>query len=501
VVPRLSLPLSLGGATPASTATRRSLAHTAADQRGSARGGTGGSDRGGEANALALQRLGYACGQSAMCADLAAFVAHKQVCVGGPAAARRPAGLASTPGPAVAAGPAAALAPSGGAGLGLSSDSETGCSESEEEGSWVPGVTGGEAAQLSAWAAASGPPRCTGLELWRALPEPLQVKLLLLACLGGVAGCYAAAGCAPPVAPVHLLVSELLVPEDDMRQLCLREAKALGRGGGSGGALARPPDAGVAAGVAALRRRSIQVVAAFGRLLSSGGAAPRGGDDTLLLDTRPKPQDDVVAALRQRLARLLGQDRDAMRGRCRARWGPWGPGSGFASARGRPGSVRGLATPGLKRGGVGCGLGRKQEKGSGPRAVLPFGKAAHTPNLPTQAAPLPHPHRADPAVLRACCEPLLVLHRYLAAVGAPELADAVVSQAQEQLVRLEHLIRGVQVRPPDGRALKMGGGVVGTGGSGAAGPAAAAAGTPLKVPLLAPLLPGAPAAARGAGGA
>jgi hypothetical protein len=49
-------------------------------------------------------------------------------------------------------------------------------------------------------------------------------------------------------------------------------------------------------------------------------------------------------------------------------------------------------------------------------------------------------------VLRACREPLLVLHRYLAAMACPHLADAVVAQAQEPLARLEHAIRATQVR-------------------------------------------------------
>ncbi|KIY97821.1 hypothetical protein MNEG_10139 [Monoraphidium neglectum] len=153
--------------------------------------------------------------------------------------------------------------------------------------------------------------------------------------------------------------------------------------GGKPGAAAAPPApaatgrdaAAVAAGLAALRRLSVRVVAAFGRLagagrgegggVGGGGGGGGTGDDTLSLDARPKQHDDVVQQLRQRLARLVGQDRDAMR---------------------------------------------------------------------------------DPAALRACRGPLLVLHRYLLAMGSPAVADMVVNQTQEALARLEHAIRGVQRR-------------------------------------------------------
>jgi hypothetical protein len=118
----------------------------------------------------------------------------------------------------------------------------------------------------------------------------------------------------------------LLVPDDDMRHLCLEMH------GGKPGAAAAPPApaatgrdaAAVAAGLAALRRLSVRVVAAFGRLagagrgegggVGGGGGGGGTGDDTLSLDARPKQHDDVVQQLRQRLARLVGQDRDAMRG-------------------------------------------------------------------------------------------------------------------------------------------------------------------------------------------
>jgi hypothetical protein len=65
-----------------------------------------------------------------------------------------------------------------------------------------------------------------------------------------------------------------------------------------------------------------------------------------------------------------------------------------------------------------------------------------------RAPPLLSGAAADPAALRACRGPLLVLHRYLLAMGSPAVADTVVNQTQEALARLEHAIRGVQVRGP-----------------------------------------------------
>jgi hypothetical protein len=309
VVPRLSLPLSAGGSTPIGTAGRRLLGH-AAEQRGSARGsGAGGSDRTGEGNVLALQRLGYACGQSAMCGDLAAFVAHKQMCGPGEPAARGDA-AAAVAAPRAADGPHA-RGPCGAGAGNLGSDGEEG-GEEDEEDSWasdvgpLDGAAGPVAGQMpcARRGAASPEPR-------QALPEALRVKLLLLACLERTAECYAAARCPPPVAPVHLLVSELLVPAEEMWALSLGAGKARGSRDGGGAAANASP---VAAGVAELRRRAIQVVAAFGRLLNGSSGGGGGGDDTQLLDARPKAQDDAVSALRARLARLVGQDRDTMRG-------------------------------------------------------------------------------------------------------------------------------------------------------------------------------------------
>lgn len=63
-----------------------------------------------------------------------------------------------------------------------------------------------------------------------------------------------------------------------------------------------------------------------------------------------------------------------------------------------------------------------------------------------RARPRSHPPcPADPATLLACREPLLVLHAYLHAMGAPALADAVALAAGEPMARLEHGIRAVQV--------------------------------------------------------
>ncbi len=318
VVPRLSLPVAAAGSTPG-TASRRSSAGGMEPRGGGDRNGAGpAADLAGEPNALALQRLGHACGQSAMCADLAAFVAHKQARCLAPGAPRG----------------GRAGAPPSARGGGWEVEEAGFSSESEGEGD-APGAADagskGAAAAGDAWLRSVGRVGVPGStvdapEQWRTLPEPLRAKLLLLTCLARVADCYAAARRPPPLAPVNLLVSELLVSGDDMAALC-RAA-----GWVKGGAAARAPAAatadGVAAGVAALRRLAMGVVTRFGRLPAgdgdggSSGGGPSGAgrdDDTLALDARPKQHDDVVSQLRHRVARLVGQDKETMRGGLRGR--------------------------------------------------------------------------------------------------------------------------------------------------------------------------------------
>ncbi|GBF97946.1 hypothetical protein Rsub_10619 [Raphidocelis subcapitata] len=304
VVPRLSLPVVAVASTPGSV-SRRSLA----ERRSSARGG-GSTDRGGEPNMLALQRVGFACGQSAMCADLAAFAAHKQAHGASGAGSGRSSDCGAAP-------PAAAGRSSGGDGrpnVVGSADASDGSTSGEDEESDAPAsaAAGGIAnARGSAFAAVAVLSR-------RELPDLLRAKLLLLLCLGRISECYARARRAPPLTPINLLVSELLVAEADMASRCPPDAAR------------RCPAAAVALGVAGLRRLSARVVAAYGRLAASerggwdcgrpsGGArdsrgsSAGGGDDTLALDARPKQHDDIITQLRQRLARIVGRDRDALR--------------------------------------------------------------------------------------------------------------------------------------------------------------------------------------------
>lgn len=236
-----------------------------------------------------------------MCADLAAFVAHKQAHCSGSSSRRTDRAaqlfLASVDGEEAEA-----------------DDEGDGSTDAASEGVrvWLRGIQAGRSAS-----GAGAPP-----DHWRRLPEVLRVKLLLLNCFLQAAACYAGARRPAPLSPCNLLVSELLVPEEDMRMLCRTAA------GAKGGEVTRPgtgaPDgrprngsggvAGdtVSSGVSELRRLSMRVVAEFGRLV--GACRGNGGDDTMALDARPKQHDDVVAQLRHRLARLVGQDRDTMRG-------------------------------------------------------------------------------------------------------------------------------------------------------------------------------------------
>lgn len=263
-----------------------------------------------------------------MCADLAAFVAHKQAHCGaaaGPVSRADPTVLAALGG---SGGDAAARVDgSGEAGGHCSSEEADGiCSPAssgssgacEEGGSGDEGRTsdagdGSVSAWLHAVASSRGASAASGAPpaAWRRVPQVLRTKLLLLACMSRVAALHGAHRRAPPLSPVNLLVSELLVPEESMRDLCEDAARAKG-----GAGEAREGGAAVAAGVAALRRLSVRVVAEFGRLAAArGGGGGGGGDDDMsAADARPKQHDDVVHQLRQRLMRLVGQDRDAMRG-------------------------------------------------------------------------------------------------------------------------------------------------------------------------------------------
>jgi len=269
---------------------------------------------------LALQRLGYACGQSAMCADLAAFVAHKQARCGGSTSRRdERAGLVMAGAAAAAAGAAtdelddeaveAGSSSDGGSDAGV--DTGSGRNSSLGSGGWLRSVgrTG-----VSSFASAAAP------EQWRALPDTMRIKLLLLTCFSRIAACYSATGRPPPSTPVNLLVSELLVPEADMQTLCRAAARAKppGRSRSPQPPPASQPGDAAAASVAAMRRLSMGVVAAFGMLagVSHDSRGDSRGDDTLMLDVRPKQHDDVVAQLRHRLARLIGQEKDALRGAC-----------------------------------------------------------------------------------------------------------------------------------------------------------------------------------------
>lgn len=281
----------------------------------SARGAA--TDRSGEPAALALQRLGHACGQSAMCADLAAFVALKQAhCAGD--SSQRSGGDSGNAGEAL---------------LYSGSDADSPVSLASSGAGSNTGAADGAATQ-----ATGGKRRADGSSTavpasWQRLAPQLQAKLLLLTCLEHVAGVYAAARVPPPLTPVNLLVSELLVPAEEMQRLC---AVPQQRRRGSGGGAAAGGEA--AWGVAQLRQLSMRVIAAFGRLpgrvlraaeaaagagasqgakpdaSAGGGAGRRGSDDTVALDVRPKQHDDVVAQLRQRLGRVLGHDKDTLRG-------------------------------------------------------------------------------------------------------------------------------------------------------------------------------------------